>query len=563
MKILIVDDHAYNRDLLNFILQDEGYECVEAESGIEACKAVHEDKEIDLVLMDVNMPEMDGLEATAKIKEDAQDRFIPIIFVTALDDTDNLSQCLDAGGDDFVGKPVNETALIAKIKAHTRTKKLYSELQSAHKKLEYHNELMAREHAIVEHVFARGANRISTICDNVHLYSSPMSMFNGDVVLQSPSPSGGVYILLGDFTGHGLAASIGTLPVTEIFYNHAERQASVSQIAEQINRRLFDLLPTNMFFCATIAYLEHQSNQLIMWSGGMNDTLIVSRSGGPVRKVEAEHMPIGILSNEEFEDTITHVELNIDDIVCIYSDGVNEAQSPDGEEFGLDRLNDLVAKGGENIVLNITDTVHQFQGGEGQSDDLSLVALFAGDVIHRDKETKEVVDVGVEYHSAESFPWQMKMRLENDDLRKTSIVDQVMGFVSSIQGIEIHQDKIFTIVSELYSNALEHGVLNLDSKLKSTADGFEQYYMLREKRLAEIDNQFIELKFSYISGQPNKIRLVITDSGRGFDYESIQRSVIENEDSHGRGLGLLTSLCSHLEYSNQGRTVSALYELCR
>ncbi len=564
MKILVADDHEYNRDLLNFILQDEGHDTVEAVNGEMACKVFEEDLDIDIVLMDVNMPEVDGLTATKNIKKTSKDRFVPVIFITALDDSEMLSKCLDVGGDDFVSKPINEAALIAKINAHARTRKLYLELQSANKTLEYHSNLMNQEHAIVEHVFTRGSQRMQTVCDNVVSYTSPMSMFNGDIVLQSPSPSGGVYVLLGDFTGHGLAASIGTLPVSEIFFSYCEKQASISQIAQTINDRLYGILPSNMFLCATIAFLDYSGKNLTVWSGGMNDTLILKKGEKQLDRILAAHMPLAILDGEEFDDGVELIELEPESKLYIYSDGINEATNSQEEEFGLDRLEKMIAESnGENVVGLLTETVHKFQEGGGQSDDLSIIELVGRPVVHRDKDSGEETDVAKVYHATESFPWHLSMRLEGDSLKNTNIVTQVMGFVASIQGIQLHQDKIFIIVSELYSNALEHGVLGLASSLKETADGFEKYYQLREERLLNVADHYIELNFRYISGEPNQIELILQDSGNGFDVEKVTDAVAKDEESHGRGLGLLHNLCSKLEYSNGGRSVTAIYDLIR
>jgi len=267
MKILVVDDHSYNRELLSFILEDEGHACVEAENGRLACLAVEQDSEINLVLMDINMPEMDGIEATIQIKNDIGERFLPVIFVTALDDSEVVTRCLDAGGDDFVPKPVNENVLLAKINAHARSQSLYNGLQEANNRLIYHQKLMDREHAIVEHIFARGNARSKTTCDNLNIFTSPASMFDGDVTLSGAAPNGGVYLIVGDFTGHGLAAAMGSLPVIEVFFNLIERQASVSQIALELNTLLFELLPNNMFCCATIAHVEHSGTSFTILVG--------------------------------------------------------------------------------------------------------------------------------------------------------------------------------------------------------------------------------------------------------------------------------------------------------
>lgn len=562
MKILIVDDHAYNRDLLRFILEDEGFECLEADDGRQACECYQSDTDINIILMDINMPGMDGITATRNIKGMDEERFVPVIFVTALDDSEVIARCLEAGGDDFVPKPVNENVLLAKIKAHSRSQNLYARLQTANQALRYHQQLIDREHALVEHIFKNGNERCKTHCDNIRTYTSPMSMFDGDMVISGPSPNGGVYLMIGDFTGHGLSAAMGSLPVTEMFFHLISVQASLSQIASELNARLYELLPTHMFCCATIAFVDYSGTSMSVWSGGMNDMFCRKPGADGLEQIAAMHMPLGVLAPAEFDDSPRLVTLTPGEKVYMYTDGVNEAVNPAGEEFGFERLKAILLAGGD-VVANVTAAVKSFHAGCEQSDDLSIVEFTGGELIHRSADSGEIVDVGADYHNAESFPWTLNMHLEAEDLRKTSIVNQILGFVASIQGIELHQDKIFTIVSELYSNALEHGVLKLSSSLKNSADGFEEYYMLREKRLAEISNDFIDVEFTYVRGEPNRVILVITDSGEGFNFDNIQRKCTADDDMHGRGLNLLCSLCSSLEFSNAGRTVTATYDLCR
>lgn len=560
MKILIVDDHEYNRELLGCILMDEGHEFVEAENGIKACDAIREDDSIDLILMDVSMPQMDGMQATKSIKEEHPDRFVPIIFVTAMDDLDVLSECLDSGGDDFVPKPVNVSVLLAKINAHGRTRELYVSLSSAKKQLEYHKQVMDREHAIVERIFDRGAHRVKTDCINVKKYTSPMSMFNGDITLEAPSPSGGVYSLVGDFTGHGLAASIGTLPVTEIFYRLSALQTNIGLLAKEINRSLVELLPENMFFCCAICYLDSRGRSISLWAGGMNDVLRLNTEHQTIEHIPSEYMPLGILDEEEFDETPLLIEVSDRDAFYIYTDGVNEAANQDGEEFGIDRIKEVLLSDNTDLLQTLIDSVHAYEAG-GRNDDISVIEIKAGELEHRNKETDEVVNIKEQFHEAESFPWRFTMRLENEELSNTSIVDQIMVFVGGIQGIELHREQIFTIVSELYSNALEHGVLGLSSGLKDTADGFEEYYRLRAKRLEDIQGHFIDLDFSFHKGDDNYVELFLTDSGQGFDYLNFVENVDENSESHGRGLPLLKRLCSIMEYSNEGKTVRAVYQL--
>ena len=564
MKILIADDNAHNRMLLDFILRDHDFDTIEAVNGQEACDILAEDENIDLVLMDLNMPVLDGIQATQKIKQEiCVNRFIPVLFVTAQGENEYLEKCLEAGGDDFVKKPVDEIELLAKVRAHSRTLELYNKLHKVNQQLEYHNSLVEQEHRVVEHIFRNGAERLKTYCDNVTTYTSPVSMFNGDVVLQSPSPSGGVYVLLGDFTGHGLASSIGTLPVYEIFFRLAERGASVSQFATEINKSLVKILPITMFMCSSIMHLDRDGKSLLIWSGGMNDTLVVDKHGGEVKHIEAAHMPLGILSAKEFDDETTHVQLNENDVVFSYTDGVNEAFNAEGEEFGLERLEALVEKGGNGIVERVEQSVHEFKGDFEQTDDLSCLSLNASSVVHHDKKTDEIVDVGERFHSVQGFPFSVSMSLSGDDLKQVDVVDQLMQFSGSVHGIELHKDKLFTVISELFSNALEHGVLGIESSIKDNANGFEQYYTLREERLNTLtDDDKINIDFKFSKGDPSVFELMIQDSGKGFDSDKLLEK-LEHQEFHGRGLGLLKSMCSVLEYRDQGRTVFAKIPLKR
>lgn len=563
MKILVVDDHAYNRELLGFMLEDYNHETCFAKHGKEAVDIVSEDESIDLVLMDVMMPVMDGMEATRLIKDKCAGRFLPVLFVTALDNEENVTKCLESGGDDFVPKPINENILVAKVNAHTRSKELYDKLKSANDELQYHRKTVDREHAIVEHIYNNASSRVRTACDNIKVYSSPASMFNGDLVLVAPSPSGGVYCLIGDFTGHGLAASMGSLPVTEIFFQHVGRQASVSEIAREINHRLKELLPDNMFFCAGLFEIGYKGDSMTLWLGGMNDLLIVSPTSESLKHVESAHMPMGILSDEEFEDSPSLIKLEEGSRVYVYTDGITEAFNAENEEYGQDRLESALLKHSKNTIQCVIDEVNDFAHEGEQSDDVSLIEFHVGKLVHRDKKTLDEIDVSEYYHKTKSMPWQFSMVLKDDDLKSTSVVDQVMDFVSSIKGIELHQDKIFIIVSELYNNSLEHGVLGLDSSLKSSADGFETYYKLRSERLADIENQSISISFNFEKGDPNTLVLEMEDSGKGFDCESLQGASDSDEQAHGRGMSLLRELCSELTYSNGGRKVTASYELRR
>ncbi|HHP7244474.1 MAG TPA: response regulator [Elainellaceae cyanobacterium] len=133
-RILVVDDHPSSRMTAVALLSVEGYEVIEADSGSNALEFVS-DINPDLVLLDVMMPGMDGFEVCRCLKQDEQTRFIPIIFVTALNDRRARLRGIEAGGDDFLTKPFDQLELSARVKSLIRQKRLNEDLDHAEKVL--------------------------------------------------------------------------------------------------------------------------------------------------------------------------------------------------------------------------------------------------------------------------------------------------------------------------------------------------------------------------------------------------------------------------------------------
>jgi putative two-component system response regulator len=129
-RVLAVDDRPANLRLAAAMLQREGYDVTTATNGVEAIAAVTE-QQPDLVLMDVRMPKLDGFETCRFLKEQASTRLIPIVLVTALEDEHDRQRGLEAGADDFVGKPFKVHELRARLRSLLRIKRYTDELESA------------------------------------------------------------------------------------------------------------------------------------------------------------------------------------------------------------------------------------------------------------------------------------------------------------------------------------------------------------------------------------------------------------------------------------------------
>lgn len=127
-RVLVVDDVLANVKLLEARLTAEYFEVVSAMSGQEALK-ICQNGGVDIVLLDVMMPVMDGFEVCRRLKQDMATHFIPVIMVTALDQPSDMVKGLEAGADDFLTKPVNDVALITRVKSQVRIKTLIDELR--------------------------------------------------------------------------------------------------------------------------------------------------------------------------------------------------------------------------------------------------------------------------------------------------------------------------------------------------------------------------------------------------------------------------------------------------
>ena len=127
-RILIVDDNPMNVDILQTRLASHGYETITAGDGEEAL-AIAREKQPDLILLDIMMPKMDGMEVCRQLKRDPTLPFMPIILVTAKSESKDIVAGLEAGGDEYLTKPVDQAALVARVKSMLRTKALYDQVQ--------------------------------------------------------------------------------------------------------------------------------------------------------------------------------------------------------------------------------------------------------------------------------------------------------------------------------------------------------------------------------------------------------------------------------------------------
>lgn len=557
MKVLVAEDTPTNLLVLEGMLRKEGYEVVSASDGAEALQ-VFEREQPEMVIMDVMMPVMDGYEATRRIKERSGDRFIPVIFLTAMTDEASLARCVECGGDDFLTKPFNRVLLKAKIDALNRIRKLYDLVKSQNQELALHNERLEGEQEMAGAVLERLLDSGCLDSHSIRYRLIPAGMMSGDLVLAADTPAGALHLLLGDLTGHGLSAAIGAVPTAEVFYRMTAAGYGPKWILAEINRRLKEVLPPNQFCCVAFVELDPIDNKLSVWNAGLPDVLLYGPGRGIHRRYPSEHPPLGILGPTDFTPVMNVQNLDPDDRIYLYTDGLIEAVDSNGTMFAQDRLEQYFADAKDPHALfgEIEAALVAFMAGAKQMDDVALVEL-TGNLVSRSQRAPIDASPSVPHTN---LTWRVSLEMGPAFLKQVDPLPELMRMLAWVDPLTTEKATLFLIASELFSNSLEHGLLRLDSSLKQSPDGFATYYNLREQRLADMKDGSITIQLKYSPhGDGGKLVFRIQDSGQGFDFIKSDKALGMNNGYSGRGITLLRSLCQDLTYQGNGNTVEAVF----
>jgi len=552
-KILVVDDVVTNRALLRQALVAlNDYVVVEAASGNEAISQFEKEKP-DLILMDIMMPGTDGCQATTIIKEKMGEDHVPIIFVTALSSEDSLATALASGGDDFISKPFNIEVLESKINAHLRIRELNQQLNMKNSMLVRLNQHLMNEQELIEHFFESAIKQSFLDDEIIKYHMSSMSAFNGDLLLAERAPQGGIYLIMGDFSGHGLTAAMGTLPVAMIFFKMVEHSASVGSIAREINAQLYKLMPPNMFFVATILEINARGDIMSIWMGGNPDAYWLDKQGEFKDVIDSKHMPLGILNDDEFDDSSQVLTIENEDKLYLYSDGIIEAKNTAGELFGEQRLKEILINGTENRFDEVISQLKDFTGEHNQNDDITLVELNCQSVAAAKLPKDKVID-------AKALSWKLDMSLNADDMRMPNPIEKIATILNAMPYLSRHQGVLLILLTEIYTNSLDHGILNIESVKKSDEEHFIEYYRQKDQALLELESGYINFSFSFFAGDNGRyyLNIHVSDSGHGYKTGAATST---DEMLYGRGLSIIQSFCEKVGISDDGKTLEVLYQL--
>ncbi len=585
-KALVVDDNKVNRCLLNALLKRYSYLVIEAENGLEAVKKYREHQP-SIIFMDLMMPVMDGIEACKKIKAlCGKNSFVPIIFVTAISDEDKLSECIESGGDDFLSKPVDLKILTARIKSMERLSLLYDAYFVMNGRIQ-------RDQELAKTVF----NSV-VVTENSQSYAiktllQPAETFSGDMFLTAMSPSGEMHVMLADFTGHGLGAAIGAIPASDVFKAMTAKGFSGDKVLSAINNKLKKILPIGMFMAVQYVIIRKELDYITVCICGMPDIYLRSAKTRQIKySAKSTSFPLGVIANVNFKALFENIAISKGDSIILCSDGVTEAVNHQQELFGETRLKEILNRVEcECIIDCIDEGIKQFCNTDDQTDDISVAEIRCiEDLFLNVKIPFEEFDYTSTIENTlpiiHTFPvslpattiellehewhWQYQLTLKGKQLAKLNPIPILIGQLQELDNqLENNLQTLYTILTELYINALDHGILKLDSSLKTNPQGFEFYFEEREKKLnGLVDKNDDAISFLFRGYQEKtclNIRITIEDSGNGFDIAKVLRkSKLPKELAFsGRGIFLVNELCQSVVYSEPGNKVDVIYRVMR
>jgi len=560
---LVVDDSLMQCKVLSVLLKEEGYRVFTANDGARGV-AMYIKYKPDLVLMDINMPIMNGYEAARKIKGLSQDNSLcPLIFITSMDTDKAFIESIDAGGDGILVRPFSPNVFKAKIKSIQRISDLYGQVktlqQAQQKDAELAEQLMS---GVIE---ARNFSR-----DRIGIIRQAAELFSGDIQLTALAPNGDVNVMLGDFTGHGLRSSIGAIPLAETFRAMTKKGFSLFEIITQVNHQLYDLLPADLFLAAGFVSISTHNASMYGFNAGLPDGYLFSELGDIKYRLSSSHPPLGVLPNLLPDSQLTVISIAETDRMILISDGIVEARNEEGEMFEFPRFEQAAKEGviEGDVSKRVQQTVNDFCKDMPQEDDISLIDIPCGgwqQLLVGSHDFENFPDKLLSDTSIKTPPaWHWQLSLTGKRLGLLNPIPMAMSQINEIEGNADHWQSLYTILTELFINSLDHGVLGLSSELKASAEGFAEYFKERETRLRNLEEGFVEMQLSH-HPVPNGGRVIIKikDSGEGFDitkyYKDREIDSAQKLKFSGRGIDLVEQLCDNLDYQENGTVVEASY----
>lgn len=373
--ILIVDDNPANVEILQMRLLANNYDIITAtdgQLGLDMAKEKHP----DLILLDIMMPKLDGLEVCRRLKGDPSLPFMPIILVTAKSDSKDVVAGLEAGGDEYLTKPVDHAALVARVKSMLRIKLLHDTVLEQSTQLE----IQLKTATKIQSLFWP---EIPELEAGSHIWgvSVPATYVGGDLYDVIPMHDGSLLAYVADVSDKGVPAALIMAALSTKIRSEAQTQTQIEidNLLESINNSLYDLISEEGFF-ATIVLVKYwpvTGKMQFALGGHLQPLWIVGDGIGNLPQMNG--ISLGVVPNTLFEKH--EIMVSPGESVLLFTDGVIEAENEDMELFGNNRLVRYIKNNrGLPRGKGLLDEIRRWRGNAKINDDLTLLEIWRDQV---------------------------------------------------------------------------------------------------------------------------------------------------------------------------------------
>ena len=382
VKILSVDDELDLELLLTQYFRRKirkgEYEFHFAHNGLEALTMLLKEKDFDIILSDINMPEMDGLSLLTKINE-MQRPSMKCIMVSAYGDMGNIRQAMNNGAFDFATKPIDLDDLSVTIEKAIEQINFIKAMQQEHMQLESIKSDLAVASEIQQAILPRIFPPFPENTQEIDIAASMNAAkdVGGDFYDFFRIDDDHISFVIADVSGKGVPAAIFMAVSRTLIRATGIRGVTPSECITYCNSLLVEESVNCMFVTAFYGIYNLRTGEVTYTNAGHNPPYVVKADGSIHRLPITKNVLVGFV--EDFQYTEDTVQLEHGDTLLLYTDGVTEAINVNCEEYGTGRLKAVLARHAQSNCQEMIDAVKAdvkaFAGEEEQSDDITLLAI--------------------------------------------------------------------------------------------------------------------------------------------------------------------------------------------
>ncbi len=393
-KILVVDDKEANVLLIEGMLRVAGYTSFDSTTNPAAVCKMHLERAYDLILLDLQMPLMDGFQVMEDLKEIETGGYLPVLVITA--QPDHKLRALLAGAKDFVSKPFDLAELRARVHNILEVRLLHREMKSCNQALEETVRELEASREIIrlkaleeqkkseqelalaqqtqESLLPRSLPQFESF--HIHAFNQPTRYVGGDFYDFLQLSSGEWMGVLADVSGKGMSAALLSSMVLGALNMEFRSGTEPQDVLKRVNQLLCDKSLASQFVTLFL-FLMRPGGEGQFISAGHNPAYLFRAATGEIEKLTPDAFALGMFQSASFQSR--NFYLDGGDLLIVYSDGLTDAENPQEEMFGEGRLMEIIKReapaGSRAVEQAILKGIAEFTQSMPQTDDITLVVV--------------------------------------------------------------------------------------------------------------------------------------------------------------------------------------------